>query len=679
MSLFSFAQGHDSFFQVSGDNRLNLWDTASGELKLSKHEKNHLTANYTCSTFGVVGDVSVKSKKTKKRKSESGKVKKIVAVGTNKGRVTIWDFTSGDSIHENLEIPGASASDEITDVCLSKDCASLFVCSSKWKYVYELDVTKGEVTRKLKVGKQGAAKLCLSGDGKLLLTAGTSIKLWDLKTASKLKRFAGHSSLVKGLAFSPDSKYFISFSEERFLNLWSCATVSAKKKGKKDGDDEKKIPLQRNPCGVFSVPDTPLWAGLENGAGAKNSLSLVVSCEDQNAYLWLVDEESLNEDEDGEGAARNKGKSPDCKLINNREETTGEDGAVLAVVFTGTNGTDALVARKTPLRPHFESVQVFNTDGVVEDEVLLETLSEEGRLLKSAKENKAIADAAKENGDVAAASLPTKEGKEKLHIVKSAKGAAVAPSTLENMEEDDDDNRTMGDRAQALSDSVAPVLEENFELMDGDTISKGKKRGRDQQAAAGSLGTVLEQALQSNDNQLLEVVLRNADDKIVKATVKTLPPARVLQFLSSVVAKFESRPARGPILLVWIRAVLEQHASYLVNSPDLAESLGGLYQIIESRLTVFNKFTKLCGRLEFVVNQIAQETTNQKTTTPTIVYDEEAPANDSDDEEESGDDEEESGDEEEPVMEEVDEDSESEEEKPKAATRSSKRRRKSTK
>lgn len=51
--------------------------------------------------------------------------------------------------------------------------------------------------------------------------------------------------------------------------------------------------------------------------------------------------------------------------------------------------------------------------------------------------------------------------------------------------------------------------------------------------------------------------------------VSRLPPVLAVKFLTDIVAKLEARPNRGALLMVWIRAVLLVHASYLMTVPDL--------------------------------------------------------------------------------------------------------------
>ena len=56
-----------------------------------------------------------------------------------------------------------------------------------------------------------------------------------------------------------------------------------------------------------------------------------------------------------------------------------------------------------------------------------------------------------------------------------------------------------------------------------------------------------------------------------------LPPQQVVSFFQQVVSKFESKPSRGLMLLVWMRALLSIHTAYLMSVPDLAKVIRNLY------------------------------------------------------------------------------------------------------
>lgn len=78
------------------------------------------------------------------------------------------------------------------------------------------------------------------------------------------------------------------------------------------------------------------------------------------------------------------------------------------------------------------------------------------------------------------------------------------------------------------------------------------------------------------------------------------------------------------------------HTSYLASLPDLVNQLGVLYHMVESRVKMFHKLTKLHGKLHLLTTQVAANDSSTSVSdvdhTAKLVYEEE-----SSDEEASGD------------------------------------------
>lgn len=122
---------------------------------------------------------------------------------------------------------------------------------------------------------------------------------------------------------------------------------------------------------------------------------------------------------------------------------------------------------------------------------------------------------------------------------------------------------------------------------------------------ADSLVTLLDQALQSGDEELLEQCLSCADMSIITSTTQKLSTHRVLILLKKLVAKFERRPSRGLLITQWLSAVLRQHLAYLITVPDLTRQLAGLSQILEQRTQSYTRLASLAGRLDLLMTQVS--------------------------------------------------------------------------
>ena len=89
------------------------------------------------------------------------------------------------------------------------------------------------------------------------------------------------------------------------------------------------------------------------------------------------------------------------------------------------------------------------------------------------------------------------------------------------------------------------------------------------------------------DEAQIEVCLSVGNARTIDGTVASLPTDKVIPFLTRIIQKFEARPNRGIVLVRWLRAVLINHAAFLMSIPGLVIKLSGLYQAIDSRLAVF--------------------------------------------------------------------------------------------
>ncbi|KAJ1424550.1 hypothetical protein B484DRAFT_449492 [Ochromonadaceae sp. CCMP2298] len=134
-----------------------------------------------------------------------------------------------------------------------------------------------------------------------------------------------------------------------------------------------------------------------------------------------------------------------------------------------------------------------------------------------------------------------------------------------------------------------------------------------------SLVTLIDQALQSGDDTLLEQCLACGEPGVVEATAERLPTGRIVLFLRKLVAKFEKRPSRGILLTSWLSSLLRHHKAYLVTVPDLSFQLAGLSQMLEQRLSSHGKISALAGRLDVLMGHVVQGGSKGEVGLPDIV------------------------------------------------------------
>lgn len=299
-----------------------------------------------------------------------------------------------------------------------------------------------------------------------------------------------------------------------------------------------------------------------------------------------------------------------CDCLVKVESSRGDNSLIPLLAGSFTPQGSMILARGSTIKPVFEKVEFQNEDGSLkEKEMIMTRAPVTGFLMDESAQTASNLKATKKAYD------------ETTVIVVGAADFAMAAPSME-VDSDNSDNeegekmegRTMEEKLQdlAVEDSV--------------TNSTGKKskqtnKNKIPTPKANSLQQMLIQALHSNDTQLLEACLTFNNVEVIRNTIRRLPTAYVIPFLTQVIHKFQQKPNRGEALLEWIKAVLLIHTAYLMTVPDLIEKLSNFYQTLDSRVSVFQKLLNLHGRLDLVMSQIemrqqyeAEDTTNQAST-----------------------------------------------------------------
>lgn len=76
---------------------------------------------------------------------------------------------------------------------------------------------------KFQAETKSVKKIRLNHEEDMILTAGHSMKLWDMESREVIKNFTGHASAITNVVFSANDKFLASTAEQdRFINLWDC-------------------------------------------------------------------------------------------------------------------------------------------------------------------------------------------------------------------------------------------------------------------------------------------------------------------------------------------------------------------------------------------------------------------------------------------------------------------------
>ncbi|MCJ1356755.1 MAG: Small subunit (SSU) processome component [Icmadophila ericetorum] len=119
-----------------------------------------------------------------------------------------------------------------------------------------------------------------------------------------------------------------------------------------------------------------------------------------------------------------------------------------------------------------------------------------------------------------------------------------------------------------------------------------------------SLGTVLTQALRTNDVNLLETCLHIRDLNIVRATIERLNSSLAASLLQKLAERLHSRPGRAGSLMVWVQWTLVAHGGYLASQPDVVKRLNALYQVVKERASSLQPLLSLKGKLDMLEAQM---------------------------------------------------------------------------
>ncbi|EHA54148.1 hypothetical protein MGG_08924 [Pyricularia oryzae 70-15] len=119
-----------------------------------------------------------------------------------------------------------------------------------------------------------------------------------------------------------------------------------------------------------------------------------------------------------------------------------------------------------------------------------------------------------------------------------------------------------------------------------------------------SLGTVLTQALRSDDTELLESCLQTTDLNAVRATIQRLDSGLAASLLTRLASRMHRRPGRASTLISWVQWTLIAHGGALAAQPDLQRKLAELNRVLEERSRGLNSLLVLKGKLDMLEAQM---------------------------------------------------------------------------
>ncbi|XP_030299871.1 WD repeat-containing protein 43 [Sparus aurata] len=569
------------------DGRLRIWNTDSKTLHQEYVPSAHLSATCICITWGPCRTVK-EGPQRKKRKSEAGQVEEkadLLAMGTAAGTVLIYSTAKG-SLHCTLD---GGHSGAVNCVQWHPEDSILYSGSDDTNIV-EWDLQTGKTRSKWKADRAAVTSLSVSPDGKLLLSAGQVIKMWDLDTKEVYRKFTGHSTAVTTLCFAttrpPDSNglYFLSgAAHDRLLSVWQV---------REDGKDKNSVVS-------FTLTDEPQHIDLVTSNRKEEALRMAVVCKDGQLHLF---EHFLN------GPCK-KPMSPSCTV----QMSDTKDSPVPIPLLAAGLGADTrsiLLAYGNHLQPVMEKVEINTSERHI---CLTRDVHTSLSLSIETAVSKVKTPIVNTNSRVLVPGLPGHQA--------PVKGISQGSEKRKK----DTDTKEM---------SIAERIGE----IDLSSVSKGKGAPKGTiSLQTDNFAVLLVQGLESSDANILNKVFQTRKEMVIKKTVARLPLPAVLPLVEEITKRLQGHPFTAVLMVRWLKAVLMHHTSYLASLPDLVTQLGVLYHMIESRVKMFHKLTKLHGKLYLLMTQVATSDSSNTVTdvdhTAKLVYEEES----SDEDEASGD------------------------------------------
>jgi WD40 repeat protein len=147
----------------------------------------------------------------------------LVAAGSKSGRLIVWELATAEVIR-SWEL-GESV--DRGQLAFSPDGKYLAVAS--WQHadgaVRLFEVQSGDSTHSFAATLANA--VAFSPDGlQLVADSQNDLLMWNVASGQLLRCFAGHTSTIKALGYTPDSRFLFSSGKDRTVKLWDVSTGS---------------------------------------------------------------------------------------------------------------------------------------------------------------------------------------------------------------------------------------------------------------------------------------------------------------------------------------------------------------------------------------------------------------------------------------------------------------------
>jgi len=664
-----------NFFAHANHNGvLKVWDTQSGKLHQDYTPSSHLASLGSCLQWAPFkmrqGGGGGGTKKKKKQKIDSASSATtpsaettaveslhLVAWGTDSGHILLYSFAKGE-LHNRLV--GGHSNARVNDLCWSTDGTKLFSCGED-RQLAEWDVVAGKLTESWKADHRAAKSISISADGAFLISASRKIKFWDAKSHRLLQIFTGHATPVDTLLFihppTVENKgnlasrpYFISAArDDRVINIWqynpdagAISSANHDAGAISSAKPNSKTTTTTSALVSMTIPEEPQQLSLKQPESIGEPILLSVV---SKAGVLYVFQHRLN-------GPMQKPLNPKVTInITDSKESCSSLSVLNSLIRVD---KEVLFCFGSFMSPSFEHAPYDPSTPILSLQRSVTTT------MTTMKSKAAIAadSVVTSGGGVVekTAAIGGEMGVEKIKVLgpgnlassKSSKRkestpvAATAAAAVSAATESSPINRKRKlsekvDSSAAASDVVVPaasfgeILAASNQTASSSKISSSSSSSTPVSSQLGLLPKpkektiLLTQGLVSRDTSIVNNVLQESNDVVIRNTVKSLAIDYVQPLLDVLSPRLGGHSKTATNAAKWLKWILKLHAGFLLSHGHLLDKMEKMRRAMEARAETLDRAARLQGRLELVLTQVKlrKETRELKedavTTTTTTV------------------------------------------------------------
>jgi len=339
-----------------------------------------------------------------------------------------------------------------------------------------------------------------------------------------LKTYPGHATDIRQVIFSDNNTFITIADQDRFISIW----------GQENSESEKGKTVS-----ALTMDTMPVSVSVNS-----NNNVLAIG-EDGILYLWNnMSSSNENNDKKKRQKILTKGFDSKLKIVYLNEEDEDEEPQLLNIMFASfinsskTGECQILVGYGSMVRPKFEII----TDLITESGEFKENISLSRSLVTNLLQSEI-----------------KKNDKKTTSTYTQSK-----PSTMMTMSLLDEEGEEEGEKTAEEEKSLEEIIKE-MDIKSSKQEESTTKSKKIVIPKGESIQNMLQQAVHSNDKQLLETCLSVSNVKIIRNTLERLQPQYVISFLNLLKERIQKRPQRGYSIFDWIRYTIMIHMSYLIS------------------------------------------------------------------------------------------------------------------